>query len=735
MIATDSPSTGCGESGTPRVAPDSGSVLAGLGAARIQARHLERLAVVYVRQSDPQQVLNHRESTELQYGLAQRAVELGWRRDRVLVIDEDQGKTAQTAEGRIGFQRLLAEVGLDHVGLVLGFQMSRLARSCKDWHQLLELCAIFGTLLSDLDGFYDPADYNDRLLLGLKGAMSEAELHMMCQRMHQGRRNKARRGEFFNHVPIGYLLVASGEAVMDPDEQVQAVVRLVFDKFDELGSCGAVLRYLVQHDVRLGVRQHDGPNRGQLQWRRPCHRTLLNMLHHPMYAGAYTHGRQRIDPRRKVPGRRSTGRTTVPMEEWDVLRKDDLPAYITWDRYLANQERLEQNRARVASKGAPRQGAALLGGLLVCGRCGHRLMVGYSGQSKRPRYKCHRDFQLYGVEKCQSLAGGPLDEFVSQKILSVLKPAALELSMVAAEDLQRQRERLSQQWQQRLERAEYQTKRAARQYHAVEPENRLVARELERLWEEALAEQRELEEAYHRFRSEQPSELTTKEREMIRSLSSDLPALWHAPETTAVDRQTIVRHLIERVVVDVQGESECVDVTVHWSGGFVSQHELIRPVSRYEQLSNYKDLLRRITELHGVGRASSEIAQQLNEEGFHPPGRRRNFTATMVRRLLSRCGRNDPPSRSAGVDDRQRMPQWRLSDLAEELEMPSSTLRNWVRRGWLHADQLPGAHGRWTLWADGDELQRLRELRLFRRRCPGRSIPARLTIAKPQTES
>lgn len=517
----------------------------------------------------------------------------------------------------------------------------RLARSCKDWHQLLELCA------------------------------------------------------------IGYQLLASGEAVMDTHEQVQAVVRLVFDKFDELGSCGAVLRYLVEHDVRLGVRRHDGPNRGQLEWRRPCRSTLLSMLHHPIYAGAYTHGRQQIDPRRKVPGRRSTGRTRVPMEEWDVLR----------------------------------QGAALLGGLLVCGRCGCRLMVGYSGQASRPRYKCQRNFQLYGAEKCQSLAAGPLDEFIGQQILSVLKPAVLELSLAAVEDIQRQRQQLSQQWRQRLERAEYQAERAARQYHAVEPENRLVVRELERLWEEALAGQRELEEAYHCFQSEQPAELTADEREMIRSLSSDLPALWDAPETTAADRQMIVGHLIERAVVNVQGESERVDLALHWSGGFVSQHELIRPVRRYEQLSNYGDLLGRIAELHAVGRASSEIAQQLNEEGFHSPGHRSNFTAAMVRRLLSRRGRSCPRSRRTGVDDHQRSSPWRLSDLARELDMSSSTLHNWVRRGWLHADQLPGARGRWILRADDDELRRLRELRLFCQRSPGRSVAARLTIAKPQTES
>jgi DNA invertase Pin-like site-specific DNA recombinase len=233
---------------------NTGRYFSAFPSSKILHHHLERLAVVYVRQSDPQQVLQHRESKELQYNLADRASALGWPRERVLIIDEDQGQSAQSAASRYGFQRLLTEVALDHVGLVLGFQMSRLARSCKDWHQLLELCARFGSLLADLDGMYDPAEYNDRLLLGLKGTMSEAELHMMCQRMHQGRSNKARRCEFFNHVPIGYVRSESGKAMMDPDEEVQAVVRLVFDKFDELGSSGAVLRFLVAHDIRFGIR-------------------------------------------------------------------------------------------------------------------------------------------------------------------------------------------------------------------------------------------------------------------------------------------------------------------------------------------------------------------------------------------------------------------------------------------------------------------------------------------------
>ncbi len=699
------------------------------GSSKIVDRHHERLAIVYVRQSDPHQVLQHRESKELQYNLADRAVALGWPRDRVLVIDEDQGQSARSAANRHGFQRLLTEVALDHVGLVLGFQMSRLARSCKDWHQLLELCARFGTLLTDLDGLYDPADYNDRLLLGLKGTMSEAELHMMCQRMHQGRSNKARRGELFTHVPIGYVRDESGQAVLDPDEEVHAVVHLVFDKFDELGSAGAVLRYLVAHEVRIGIRRHDGPMRGQLEWRRPCGNTLLSMLHHPIYAGAYSHGRRPIDPRRQIPGRRSTGRTTVPMEAWEVLRKDALPAYISWERFIANQERLQQNRTRVASKGAPRKGQALLGGLLFCHCCGCRLVVGYSGEGKRPRYKCRRNHREYGLEKCQSLSAGPLDDFISQQVLQVLEPATVELSLKAVEETKQERQRLTKLRHQRLERGQYEVDRAARQYQAVEPENRLVVRQLEGLWEQALLAQRDVEEDLRRLEHTQPVELKSQELEMIKSLSTDLPTLWNATGTTAEDRQTVIRHLVDRVVVDVQGETEHVDVAIHWHGGFVSQHELIRPVASYEQLSGYKELMTRVEELRIDDQTSAQIAEQLNGEGFHPPNGN-EFNATIIRSLLSRSG----PSRSGLVRDCEP-PQWQPRHLAEKLDMPLNTLKSWLCRGWMHGQQLPGARGRWILWADDDELNRLKQLRQHRQGAPGLPAPAQLTTPKPRPEN
>lgn len=705
------------------------------GAGKIQAQHHERLAIVYVRQSSPQQVLEHRESAALQYDLAQRAVALGWSQERVLIIDEDQGQSAKWAEGRLGFQRLLGEVSLDHVGLVLGIEMSRLARSNKDWHQLLELCALFRTLLADQDGLYDPTNYNDRLLLGLQGMMSEAELHILQGRLNAGRLNKARRGELLNHPVTGYIRIPGDRLAFDPDEQVQAVVRLLFDKFAELGTVNRLLQYLVRHGIQLGIRPHFGPNRGNLEWRRPCRETLLNILHHPGYAGAYTHGRRPVDPRRKIPGRPGTGRRVASWEECEVFIRDRHPAYITWEQFLANQQRLADNRARAEFPGAPREGPALLGGLLVCGKCGCRMMVRYAGSPPRVSYACNRRQIEYAEPFCQNLAGKVFDELITCQVLRVLQPAALELSLQAAENSQQERQRLHQHWQQRLERACYQSHRAARQYHAVEPENRLVVRQLECLWEEALCEQRKLEEAYHRFLPEQPPELTAAERQTIRALASDIPALWNAASTTAADRKALLRHLVQQVVVVVQGDSELVDVSIQWAGGFTSQHQVIRPVAKYEQLHNYQELLARAVQLRDQGQTTSRIAAQLNHEGWRPPKRRPTFNGPMVRALLSRRPRSSPRSRAKQGESLLGPHEWWFSDLARQLDIPHPTLYSWLRRGWVHARQLSGAKGRWILWADKEELHRLRQLR----RCPhtwsDQPLFRELTTPKPRTQN
>ena len=403
----------------------------------------------------------HRESTARQYALVDRALALGWPRDRILIIDDDLGKSGESVAGRPGFQRLLAEVALDHVGLILGLEMSRLARSCKDWHQLLELCARFHTLLGDADGLYDPTDSNDRLLLGLKGTMSEAELPILKERMYQGKLNKARRGELMSIPPIGYIRLTSGEWAIDPDEQVQTTVRLIFDQCDRETSLHGLLRSLVHHGIRIPVRPHSGPNRGGLEWRRPNRATLQYLLHHPTYAGAYRFGHRPIDPRRKQPGRPNTGKLIRRPEECLVLIRDRLPAYITWERFCAKQDRLEANRARQDRPGTPRPGTSLLAGLLRCGRCGRRMAVRYSGPKNRHSYNCAHGSADYAEPLCQSVSGSVVDDLVAREILTALEPAALEASLAAVAEVERERAELSRHWQLRRERAGYEVERAA----------------------------------------------------------------------------------------------------------------------------------------------------------------------------------------------------------------------------------------------------------------------------------
>jgi DNA invertase Pin-like site-specific DNA recombinase len=678
---------------------------------KIRTGHLDRLAVVYVRQSTMQQVDRHQESTRLQYALVDRAIALGWARSQVIVIDEDLGRSGSTAEGRPGFQRLVAEVGLDHVGLVLGIEISRLARSSRDWYQLLEVCAVFATLIADADGLYDPTSYNDRLLLGLKGTMSEAELHVLKQRMLEGKRAKARRGELALRLPMGYVRHPSGEVMKDPDEQARAVIETVFEQFERRGTLNAVLRYLVEHDLRLPYRLPSGVRKGEIDWRRPARMTLSNLLRNPTYAGAYVYGRRPVDPRRKIPGRPATGRTTAPAEHWEVLLKDRFPAYITWAQYERNLAQLHSNTAQ--GGGVVRKGPSLLSGLLICGRCGLRMATQYNNNCRGLRYTCSRMAVDYGEPLCQSLAGEVLDEEVRRLVFAALQPAALDISLQVAEDLEGERARQRQQWEQRLQRARYEAQRVERQYQAVEPENRLVARTLEQHWEAALEAQAALQHDYERFLAEQPSPVSAEERDQIRRLAADIPALWQAATTTDAERQAIVRQLIERVLVTVLDDSEQVTLEVHWAGGHRTRSRITRPVARLQQLSYYPQLLARVVALHEQGLACPEIARQLNSEHWRPAKRRKTFTGPMVATLLARQGLHSGTPKQQHTADLPRHPhEWLLGDLARALDMPSPTLFSWVRKRWVRARQVTH-RGRdlWLIWADETECERLRARR------------------------
>lgn len=682
---------------------------------KIKPQHLNRKAVIYIRQSTLQQVHRHQESTRLQYGLVERALIMGWLRNDIEVIDDDLGCSGASTVGRLGFQRLVAEVGLDHVGMVLGLEMSRLSRSSRDWYQLLEVCAIFGTLIGDLDGIYDPSLYNDRLLLGLKGTMSEAELHILKQRMLEGKRAKARRGELGMQLPMGYVHQLSGEVTKDPDEQAQSVIIRIFELFERKRTINGVLSELVAQQIQMPYRVVSGLNKGDLVWRRPNRATLSNMLHNPAYTGAYVYGRRPTDPRKKIPGRPSTGRTVATTGSWEVLIKDRFPAYISWSRYEQNLRQLQANTAQ--SLGAARNGPSLLSGLIICGRCGLRMSPCYTDNGKGLRYACNRMMVDYGEEHCQSLSGKVLDRYVTTLIFKALQPAALEISLAVAEDLAAERQKQQGHWQQRLERTKLDVQRTQRQYNAVEPENRLVARTLERQWEDALTAEAQLKSEYAQFLVGQSAVLTHEERAAILCLAQDIPALWTAESTTAVDRQLIVRQLLERVLVTVIDDTENVRIEVHWQGGHKTQAMITRPVARLEQMSYYPQLQDRLKVMHTQGCTALEMAETLNAEGWKPPKRRDTYNTSMVLDLLARQGiRIGSPKQQHTADIRREANEWTMQELAQQLHMPGVTLYAWLRKGKIKGRKvITASRSIWLLHADAIELEQLRQQRMAQR--------------------
>jgi hypothetical protein len=521
---------------------------------------------------------------------------------------------------------------------------------------------------------------------GHKGTMSEAELHILRQRMRQGALQKARRGELVSKVPIGYVRSADGGVELDPDEQVRSFVRLVFDQFERIGSASGLLNWLVGQGLLVPVRADAGPDRGQLQWRRPTSATLRNMLVHPMYAGAYVYGRSfqaRGRPRRGRPQR-------LPPDQWQVLLRDRYPAYIGWEAYEANVARLAANRSLREARGAARCGRALLTGLVVCGRCGARMMTRYAGKASQPRYFCEAARVNYGAARCQGLAARALDEEVVRLALLALTPSALEVSLRVASDLEAQFEQAEAQWRRRLERARFEADRARRQYDAVEPENRLVARTLEAAWEEKLAALRQLSDEHEHLLRQQPRALSGEERAEVRRLAADLPALWSAPSTTDADRKEVLRQVIEEVVVTVEGQTEWCEARIRWAGGGETRSRLRRPVARLEQLADGERLRRRVVELKGEGLSVARIAERLEAEGLRAADGGL-ITAATVGRLVRRYGLARERADAAAV----RRAEWLVPDLARRLGVPPATVYSWARRGVVSTRRIgDGGHRR-----------------------------------------
>ncbi|MCA1628039.1 MAG: recombinase family protein [Acidobacteria bacterium] len=592
--------------------------------AKITATHLERLACVYVRQSTPKQVERHRESQRYQYHLVQRAAALGWSEERTRVIDSDLGLSGKESAHRGGFTDLVAEVSLGHVGIVLGYEVSRLARNNRDWYHLLDLAAVFGTLIADSDGVYDTRLYNDRLLLGLKGTMSEAELHLLRLRLTAGRMNQVRRGAYRQHLPTGLTRLPDATVVKEPDAQVRHTIELIFEKFDELGTCEKVLRYLREKELRLPRWQRAGLHSGELLWKRASYAAILEVIHNPAYAGAFAYGRRQTDPRRQQPGRQGTGHLHTPREEWLHLQRDVYPAYITWEQYEAHQARLQQNatdfgartapRSENGARGAVREGAALLQGLVVCGCCGYRMYVIYKVTG---RYNCRALRRPIGQGMCASLHAPSVDEAVTRAFFDALRPARLDaLEAVLGEQLA-ERERLARHWQERMKRARYDAHLAQRQYDTVDPENRLVAAELERRWEASLRELRVTEEAFERFEREPEATLTPELRQQLRHISEALPGLWASGQLSAAQKKELLRSLIAQVILK-RVTPDHLEVKLVWISGHYTVVSARPPIQRECDVTGYAEMVARVESMWREGLEDDvEMAGQLTREGFH----------------------------------------------------------------------------------------------------------------------
>ena len=592
--------------------------------------HLRRLACLYVRQSSLQQVHDHRESTARQYDLKRRAQALGWSTDRIMVIDDDQGLSGASATERTGFQRLVADVGLGRVGVVMGLEVSRLARNSSDWHRLLEICALSETLILDEDGLYDPAHFNDRLLLGLKGTMSEAELHVLRARLIGGQLNKARRGELWMRPPLGFVIDPGGTLMLDPDEHVQSVVRLLFETFRRTGSAGTVVRDFREQGVAWPQRVVTGPRAGTLVFGALGHHRVLGILHNPRYAGAYVYGRTR---QRKVVLAGQSRHRRLPREDWKVFLPNAHPGYITWEQFEANQATLRESAHGVGwdrRRSAPREGVALLQGLVICGRCGDRMTVRYSVSHGHPAplYCCQRRGIERAEPSCQRLPGAAIDRAVSELVLETVTPASVDVAFEVFAELRARAIEIDRAKRAQMARLREDAELAQRQFLLVRPEHRLVADTLERHWNQALQRVAEAEEADARATQTQAVPVTPEMQERVTALVADLPRVWHDPRTPARERKRMLRLLIEDVTLV---RDDVIHLSIRWRGGATRVVECPLPLGAPDLRRSPPAVVEQVRAL-ATEQTDRQIAETLNARWLRT-GTGLPFTRTRVRTL------------------------------------------------------------------------------------------------------
>jgi DNA invertase Pin-like site-specific DNA recombinase len=644
---------------------------------KITTDHLRRGAYLYIRQSTLRQVIENTTSTDRQYGLRQRAIALGWAVDQIVVIDEDLGRSGASSQGRSGFQRLVADVGMGRAGIVIGLEVSRLARNNADWHRLLEICGLTETLILDEDGLYDPCAFNDRLLLGLKGQMSEAELHLLKTRLRGGQLTKARAGDLIVPLPVGLVYDSAGRVVLDPDQGVRDAVGHLFATFARTGSARATVKAFGSDGLRFPSRVQTGPNKGTLGWFPLRHHRVLQVLHNPRYAGAFSYGRRRA--RRGADG--ATRYLLQPRESWIVLIPDAHPGYINWDEYEHNLARLAesaQSRGEDRRKSPPREGPALLQGIAICARCGARMTVRYHTRREvtYPEYICQRRGIEDATPICQSVPGEALDTAIGELLLATVTPVALDVALAVQAELEGRATQADGLRRQHVERARHGAEQARRRYMAVDPDNRLVADNLEADWNDALRALNQAQQDYER-QTAQSSPLSDQDKDRIAALASDFPALWSDPRTPQRERKRMVRLLIDDVTLDRDG---IITAQVRFKGGPTTAVEVAVGLSAPELRRTPVPIIAEIDRLLD-DHTESDVANKLNQAGL-TSGTGQAFHAGIVHHIRVKHGLVPREQRLAS---RGLVP---IEQAAQRLGVCTTTVKDWHHQGRLTGERL-----------------------------------------------
>jgi DNA invertase Pin-like site-specific DNA recombinase len=651
--------------------------------SKVQEHHRQRPAYIYIRQSTLGQVRHHQESTERQYALKDKAEQMQWASATIRILDRDLGQSGQQATDREDFKKLVADVSMGRVGAVFALEASRLARSDLDWHRLIEICAITKTLVIDEDGCYDPADFNDALLLGLKATIAKAELHFIRARLQGGKLNKAQRGELRFPQPVGLCYDDTGQTVFDPDQEVQGAVRLLFRVFRETGSAYGVVQHFAQQGLRFPKRAYGGAWDGKLIWGRLCHGRVLGVLKNPAYAGLYSYGRYRSCKEICADGEVRTKLKLTPMDSWQVKLHDHHPGYISWEEYEENQQLLARNRTNgeeTLLSGPAREGLALLQGLLLCAKCGRRVSVRYQGNGGiYPTYDCHGlRREALATTSCLSVRCDLLDRVVVERVLELLKPAQLEVAAEALRQLERRDQALSRQWQMRIERAEYEAQLAERRYEEVDPSNRLVASTLETRWNEALVKLQELKAQHSELQQNESLTVTAEQRAKVLALAQDFPRLWNAPSTKAKDKKRMLRLVIKDITVERFAEKRLVVLHVRWQGGACEDLHVSLPPKAADQVRYPGELVQRVRELaHEL--TDAQIAEALNREGRRPT-KGKTFNVSIVSWIRHKHRIAAPVLK--------RPEERTVQELADQFGVSPHVVYYWVERGVIEARRL-----------------------------------------------